>query len=124
MTFPIPYGGITITVERPTYDRFNDPTYTEHHIIRGCLEYPSGSEEVSGQNVGITTTRSLIVPAHSDVLATDRVVLHEANSPTPPAQDSPLRHANTYQVKGTPKDWVHPMTGWSPGMSVILENVS
>lgn len=129
MTFPVPYGGITITIERPVYDRFNDATYTEHHKIQNCLEYPSGSEEGSlsaegGDNSAITTSRALIVPASSDILAVDRVVLHQPGEIDPPIAGSPLRRASTYQVIGEPKDWVHAMTGWRPGMSVVLQKVA
>lgn len=122
MTFPFPYGGITVTVERPTFDRFNDAVYTAHHTIDGCVEYPATSDEVA-QNVGISDVRSLLAPAGSDIEATDRVVLHDPGSPTPPTNDT-LRRAATYQVLGKPKDWTHAMTGWRPGMSVVIQKVA
>jgi hypothetical protein len=123
MTFPFPYGGITVTVERGTADRFNDVTYSDHHTISNCYDYPSGSDEAS-PNVGISDARSLLVPSGSDVQATDRIVLHAPGSATPPPVNSPERRAVTYQVIGRPKDWTHAMTGWHPGMSVDLQRIS
>lgn len=123
MTFPIPYGGITVTVERATYGRFNDPTYAAHHVVEGCLEYPSGSTE-GAANTGVSNARSLIAPPGADIGPTDRVVLHMPGSATPPVAGTPERRAATFQVVGYPKDWVHPMTGWHPGMSVDLERVT
>jgi hypothetical protein len=105
MTIPLPYGGISVTVQRATFDRFNDATYVDHHTIDGCLEYPTGSTE---NNMAVTDSRVLLVPTGSDIVPTDRVKL------------GPL----TYQVQGLPKDWTDPFTGWQPGMQVTLERVS
>lgn len=123
MTFPFPYGGISVTIERPTFDRFNDATYDEHHTIEGCIEYPSGSTE-GPMNTGVTDVRTLLVPAGADVEATDRVVLHQPGSDTPPAAGTAERRAATYQVVGLPKDWIHAMTGWHPGISVDIQKVT
>ena len=122
MTFPFPYGGITVTVERATYDRFNDATYSDHHKVEGCVEYPSGSTE-TGQNVGISDLRSLIAPPGADIRALDRIVFHDPGAANPPPS-GPLRAAATYQVVGRPKDWTHAVTGWHPGMSVDLEKMT
>lgn len=123
MTFPFPYGGISVTIERPSFDRFNDATYTPSHVIEDCVEYPSGSTEGS-PNVGITDARTLLAPSGSDILATDRVVFHDPGSADPPAVGTPERRAATYQVVGRPKDWEHAITGWTPGMTVELERVT
>lgn len=123
MTFPFPYGGITITIERPTFDRYNDATYAEHHTIENCSEYPATSDE-GVMNTGVTDVRSLLAPSGSDIQPTDRVVLHAPDSSTPPPAGSAARRAATYQVLGRPKDWVHAMTGWAPGMSVVLQKVT
>jgi hypothetical protein len=102
MTFPFPYGGITVTVERPTYDRFNDVSGWAYHTIEECVDYPTGSDEAQ-PNV---------------------VVLHEPGEATPPPLNSALRRKQTYSVLGVPKDWVHAMTGWHPGKTVELERVT
>lgn len=121
MTFPFPYGGITVTVVRPVYDRFNDATWTDIHDIAGCQEYPATTSE-SSSNVGIRDVRTLLVPGGSDVKATDRIVLWEDGATAKPTGE--LRKRMTYNVIGRPKDWTHAMTGWNPGMSVELERVS
>ena len=122
MTFPFPYGGITITVERPVYNRFNDVDHYDEHTIENCNEYPASSDETT-ENVGIRDARTLLVPSGGDVTAVDRIVLHNRDSPTPPAKGTPERAAATYQIVGRPKDWTHAMTGWNPGMTVTLESV-
>lgn len=103
---PLPYGGITVTVQRATVDRFNDKVYADHHTIDGCLEYPTGSDEQGG--VTVTDRRTLLVPSGSDVVPSDRIKLGGV----------------PFQVDGLPTDWVDPFTGWSPGMSVSLMRVS
>lgn len=124
MTFPVPYGGITVTIERPVYNRYNDVESWSYFTIDNCIEYPSGSTEGSG-NTGISDLRTLIVPPDADVKATDRVVLHARGSATPPgAVGTPERRAATYSVNGVPKDWIHVFTGWHPGKTVELQKVT
>ncbi len=123
MTFPFPYGGITITVERPVYNRYNDVDHYDEHTIENCTEYPSGSDEAS-PNVGVSDARTLLVPSGSDIQALDRIVLHNGDDPTPPAKGTPQRGAATYNVVGRPKDWTHAMTGWQPGMTLDIEKVT
>lgn len=122
MTFPFPYGGITVTIERSTFDRFNDATYSPHHTIENCLDYPATTSE-GPMNTGVTDVRTLLVPGGSDVQATDRVVIHSPGSATPPAVGTVARREATYSVVGRPKDWVHAMTGWNPGMTVEISKV-
>lgn len=105
MTLPLAVGGISVTVQRATIDRFNDAAYADHHVIDGCLEYPTSSTEV---NAAVTDARMLLVPSGSDIVPTDRIRLGGL----------------LYQVEGLPKDWVDPFTGWAPGMQVTLERVS
>lgn len=105
MTLPLPHGGVTVTVQRATFDRFNDATYADHHDIPGCIEYPQESTEA---NMAVTDARVLLVPHASDILATDRVRLGGL----------------AYQVQGLPQDWIDPFTGWTPGMRVFLERVT
>jgi hypothetical protein len=105
VTLPLAYGGITVTVQRATIDRYNDATYADSHAIAGCIEYPNGSTEVES---AVTDNRTLLTPTGSDIVPTDRIRLGGL----------------LYQVDGLPKDWVDPITGWSPGMQVSLRRVS
>lgn len=98
-------GTITVTVQRATFNRFNDATYADHHDIRGCMEYPTGSTEA---NMAVTDSRTLIAPPDSDIVPTDRVRMHGL----------------LYQVEALPMDWEDPFTGWRPGMQVRLERVT
>jgi hypothetical protein len=105
MSLPLSYGGISVTVQRATFDRFNDATYVDHHVIDGCLEYPTGSDE---RDQAVTDNRTLLVPIGSDIVPSDRVKLGGL----------------LFQVQGLPTAWADPFTGWSPGKSVNLERVS
>lgn len=98
-------GNTTITVQRATFDRYNDATYVDHHTITGCLEYPTGSTET---NQAVTDSRTVLAPSGSDIVPTDRIRLGGL----------------LYQVEGLPMDWHDPYTTWSPGMQVRLERVS
>jgi len=102
VTFP--YGGTTVTVQRASYDRFNDPTYTDHHQIADAIHWPRSSVE---EGLVVTDHRGMVVPLGSDVLPTDRIKIGE----------------DVYQVKGNPEEWQHPLTGWAPGMELFLERV-
>lgn len=102
---PLPYGGITVTVQRAVFDRWNDATYTDHHQISGCLEYPASSTEADN---AVTDSRVLLAPNGADILSTDRILIHGL----------------AYQVQGLPKSWTDPFTGWDPGMQVDLVRVS
>lgn len=101
---PLP-GGITVTVQRPTFDRFNDATYSDHHTISGCVEYPNESPEVGP---AVWDNRALLVPPGSDIQHTDRVVMGGV----------------VYQVNGQPKEWVDPVSGWNPGTQAYLTRVT
>lgn len=105
MSLPLANGGISVTVQRATYDRYNDATYADHHTIDGCLEYPNDSTEA---DVAVTDSRTLLTPVDADIIPTDRI----------------LMGGLLYQVQGLPKAWADPFTGWAPGKQVSLERVS
>lgn len=96
---------VQVTVQRASFNRFNDAAYVDHHTISDCIEYPTGSTE---QDMAVTDSRTLLVPSGSDIVPTDRIRLNGL----------------LYQVEGLPMDWEDPLTGWRPGMQVRLERVS
>lgn len=110
MTLPL-LAPTTITVQRATFDRFNDPTYVDHHDVTGCIQYavvrrsasPSQAAELS-----VNDRHEVLAPANADVLPTDRVRMNGL----------------LYQVIGLPMDWTDPFTGWSPGVQIMLERIS
>ena len=104
MTIPL-VAPTTITIQRATFDRFNDATYTDHHDVTGCIEYPTASTEA---DMAVTDRREVLAPTGADVLATDRVKMDGL----------------IYQVIGKPKDWIDPFTGWTPGVQISLERVA
>lgn len=114
---------IRITVQRGTPDRFNDTVYADHHQIDNCIDYPTGAGEQGLSNTHVTDYRELLCPFESDILATDRVLIHPAGMATVPSND-PARKTNTYQVVGPAKDWQNPFTGWAPGTQVSLERIT
>jgi hypothetical protein len=124
MTFPFPYGGIRVTVEQPTYDRFNDVSGWTYRTIDDCVDYPDTTAE--GQlNSAVVNERTLLVPADATPpTAVDRVVLHAPGEADPPLLNTALRRAQTYSVVGVPKEWIHAMTGWKPGTTVQLQRVT
>jgi hypothetical protein len=119
---PWPFG-VTVTIQRATPNRFNDNTYADHHQIPGCIEYPTATTEEGTTNTHVTDNRELLLPPGSDILATDRVLLHPLGVAIV-APDDPIRRTNIYQVLGGAKDWQNPFTGWHPGMQVSLERIT
>jgi hypothetical protein len=128
VSLPVRQGGVNILVQRTTFDRYNDRTYTDHHIIEGCLEFVgfsttgriSTNTEVENS---VMDRRTIYAPFNADILPTDRVILIGQDKVFPPAND-PRRRTAAYQVLGQPMDWQNPLTGWSPGTEVGLEKVT
>lgn len=118
-------GAIRMTVQRAVTNQWNDKTWTDHHVIDGCIDVPSSSVEegATSTELAVTDRRTVYCPPGSDLLVTDRVILHPVGMDTIPAND-PLRRSNAYNVLGRPTDWTNPLTGWSPGMEITLERVS
>jgi hypothetical protein len=126
-------GDVRVTVQRSATDWRGDETYTDHHVIEGCLEVPSfsttGRISTRAERDGVLTdSRTIYVPYKSDVLATDRVVIHPDGMLVLPPADTPegieIRRVNGYQVLGRPMDWSDPLSGWQPGTEVALMKVS
>lgn len=124
---PLKRGGIRVTVQRSTRSSLGDVTWNDDHFLDGCLAYMTGVGTETGQGGGaadvLTDTRTLLCGPGSDLLATDRVILHPQGVDTIPA-NSPLRKSNVYQVLGEPIDWYNPMTGWRPGMEARLSRIT
>lgn len=127
---PLPFGGIRITVQRSSYDEFNDPTYTDHHQIDGCVDFTGTSVTGRGgrtgteQNNVVTDSRTLYAPPGSDIQDSDRVLIHPPGVALIPtdAAGQILRRKIAYQVE-RPVDWTHGLTGWRPGMELVLRRV-
>jgi hypothetical protein len=95
-----PYSGEPTDIDWTTPDSLNIP---------GCGFDPGGSVEPLEQGrQAVVTTPRVFAPAGVDVAAHDRVVVR----------------GRTWQVKGDPADWRHPMTGWAPGLVIELEEVA
>lgn len=130
---PLAHGGERVLVQRTTYDRFNDPTYTDHHYIDGVAIFTGFS--TSGRispNVEtgneLMSSLTLYAPPHSDITAYDRIIrVPKGMTTVPPESDvqgKAIRKENAFQVLGNPMDWVNTLTGWAPGMEVALRRIS
>jgi hypothetical protein len=128
---PLPFGGVRITVQRTTYDKLNDPTYTDHHQIDGCVEFAGTSVTGRGTRSGsedanvVTDSRTLYAPTGSDILDSDRLLIHPPGMDLIPTEGigKVIRRSHAYQVDGRPVDWTHGLTGWQPGMELVLKRV-
>lgn len=130
---PLAHATVTITVQRSHRDEWDDVTYVDHHQITGCLDYRNestedtggaGNRDSGGLGERVTDVRTVLAPPGSDVLYTDRVLIHPRGMDLVPANDKVTRQANTYQVTGRPQDWENPVTGWRPGMEINLTRTS
>lgn len=127
------FNQVTVTVQRTVFSKYDDRTYVDHHQIHGCTEYPTANtagtvgyrtESATGGGEVLNDARTLLVPAGSDVLSTDRVIIHPRGVALIPAEDKVTRKENAYQVLGRPMDWSSPLTGWAPGMEITLLRVA
>lgn len=118
-------GSTRVTIQRATSDNYNDRTWTDHHQIDGCVITPiTGTEIANSGGIELTDNRNLFAPVGADVTAYDRVLVHPVGVVTVPSNDHTTRRANTYEVVGTPTDWLNIFTGWHPGIQVALQKVS
>jgi len=96
-----------VTIVRRTKgapDDFGNDTWTEvGTVVRAVMAPGVSSEQIQGRN-SITIQPSIYVPAGTDVTRIDAVFLHGLK----------------YEVDGEPVTWVHPLTGWAPGIEVKL----
>jgi hypothetical protein len=129
---PLPHGGERVLIQRTVYDRFNDPTYTDHHYIDGCLvaigsNYTGRTNSNTSATDQLTTDATLYAPPGSDILYTDRVIRVPAGMTTVPPGTDPqgkiIRRDNAFAVDSLPQDWLNPFSGWQPGMEVRMRRV-
>jgi hypothetical protein len=106
-------AGETITRLRPVTT--TDPYSQEQRVdwdqppaqqdVEGCTVYLASTGETL--DVGrdqATETLTVLLPSGADIDPADRVIIR----------------GNTYDVQGFPFDWIHPMTGWSPGAQITV----
>ncbi|HET6869849.1 MAG TPA: hypothetical protein VFH80_28305 [Solirubrobacteraceae bacterium] len=95
-----PYSGATLG---------HDWTSPASLDIKGCAVWPLSSVDVAALDRDETATDLQVAfPAHSDVLAGDRVVIRGL----------------TYVVVGDPFDFQSPFTDWHPGLVATARKVT
>jgi hypothetical protein len=86
----------------------NDVYMTVSTVVDHCIFDPGGSVElVQGQDM-LTTTPMLYLPAGTTVGPIDAVTVNGI----------------TYEVDGSPNNYVSPFTGWPAGIAVKLKAVT
>jgi hypothetical protein len=107
--FGFPFG-ITVTVQRQTEDRFGNFTTASEQQVGPCaIDYTSSTEPIQVPSDTVAQVATLYAPAGSDVRPQDRVV---------------LPGGTRWSVIGFPADFTNPFTGWNPGLTVRLQQVS
>lgn len=99
-----PFGQAIVLVKRVKTgtDEFGDAVYTDTTTtVLGGFS-PGGSVEANDQTV---TQPTVYLPAGTDVAWLDAVQVG----------------ATTYEVDGSPNEWIHPLTGWHAGIAVQLK---
>lgn len=102
MRFP---SGVTVTVYRPTKDRYGDVTARVSHTIDGCGIAPRSSSENTDRRDTVITGLTLLVPTGADLTATDEVGLPDGTR---------------WQIDGDVVRPSSPFTGWVPGTRAAL----
>jgi hypothetical protein len=103
---------VTVTVVRPGgRDQYGDPTGTPAETpVSGCVVWPEASSEQTFQQDIVALGYQVLMPAGTDVLATDQVRL----------PDDDLM----YEVVGEPQRFLNPFTGTDPGVLVTARRSS
>ena len=97
----------TITVERPTRDRFGNPvTPPATHTIDDCWDAPAGSTERNHLEEIVEWDLDLLAPYGADLKSEDVVKI--------PGDET------RYQVHGRPNRWKGP-DGWEAGSVTRLK---
>lgn len=101
---------ITVKRRRGGTDRFGDPLPATIVDLPGCASWPTSSTETADYSDQVSTGRQLHVPAGTDLLATDEVLL--------PGEDAA---GSWWQIDGDVIEWgPSPFTGDVPGAIVTL----
>lgn len=107
------YQPPTVTIIRPgSIDRFGDPTAATEIPVAGCKVWPAGSTEVEGQQDTVTYDVSVLMPAGTDVKATDQIRIGD------PAT------GDLFDIVGRPQVFTNVFTGTTPGVLVNLRQVT
>jgi hypothetical protein len=108
VTFPFGVPITLLTRTKGAPDALGNDTWTTTSTtVRGAFNPGSSSEAVQGQDL-LTVQPSVYLPAGTVVGAVDAVQVD----------------GQTYEVDGSPNDWVNPFTGWNPGIEVRLKRVT
>lgn len=105
MTLPF---GQTVTVHRYAMDRYGDRSETMSFTVPECGFAPRVSTENTARADVVTADAELYAP-EADILATDVVELADGTR---------------WEVTGDPQHWTQPMTGWQPGIVVMLRRMT
>lgn len=97
--------GVTVTVYRPTKDRYGDVTSAASHTIDGCGIAPRSSSENTERRDTVVTGLTLLAPAGADLTATDEVGLPDGTR---------------WQIDGDVSRPSSPFSGWTPGVRAAL----
>ena len=99
--------GETVTRIRPApTDRWGDPIGSPTEVsLEGVAVAPRSSVEPGGLSTSVVTGYLLLIPYAADVKVTDRVECR----------------GEVWDVDGEPFEYRHPMTGWEPGVQVLLK---
>lgn len=103
MQFP---HSITITVRRPSKDKYGDEALSAPWTIDGCAVAPVAADSVTDEpgRLGSTERWTLLAPTGSNLEANDVVTIG----------------GNDWTVDGNPGQWSSPLTGWQPGVVAEL----
>lgn len=110
----VPYPE-TVTVVRMVVGKHGARTPGDSHDVDGCAVYPratkastnvtrGGNESLVAEDL-VEFGLAVLMPAGSDVLATDQVIAR----------------GKTYEVDGQPADWWSPLSNFAPGREVLLK---
>lgn len=96
--------GKTVTVTHMVDAGHGDRTPGDSFDVPDCPAWPAISTETVGGQETVDWDLTVLVPPGTDVRSTDTVTVD----------------GTVYEVSGQPMVWESPLTGWQPGIQVLL----
>lgn len=91
-----------------TPDAFGNDRYTDTPRTVRAVYAPGTTQETENNRDSLLDQPSIFLDPGEDLSYLDAVIID----------------GDTFEVDGTPRHWVHPITGWAPGVEVKLKRAA
>ena len=116
--------GQTVVVFREVRDDFGDVTVEDERQVEGCAWYPRRSVEDYGGGSSIGAGQRTAASSGAVQVSTGLTMLCPAGSGITAVHRVRLPDGSVWQVVGARGEWTSPLSGWTAGDTVELEQTT